>query len=342
MSHSYCQLSVIITVHRKRKDYITRAVNSVLNSNLKDIQLELIIACDYEDEYIKDLGQKPGVKVVFCDDQLGHKIISGIHNASFDIIVFLEDDDIFLPEKLERVCYAFNNATDLGYYHNFSMSPSSGSDLGSLNTKDCCVDNVMILSSSDFKLLSRGNPDYNMSSIAISRKLAESILKKVNDRYDLLSISPDTFIFLYAISERVKVAIDNQVLTFVQKHDSLSYVAPNKSLDVFLIQSITNLYKFISEYTKFYEFFPSGFAHELIYFKLLKEKITLSILEGKKHGGRFNNLAKYLLYNVFFFPYGDSIKHTLYLSLLSVIPLPISNRIYTRRYFNYIKYKFEK
>lgn len=338
MNRLGCQISIVLTVHKNRRNYIDRAISSVLSCNVENIQFEIIVASDYEDEYLKSIDQRPDVRIILCQDQLGVKIISGIEKANYDIIVFLEDDDIFLPEKLERVCYIFKEVSDIGYYHNKSMPSVSNFEELKINAGN--LNDSVVFSSSQFKRLARGNPDYNMSSIAISKTFGNSILEKVTNRADLLSISPDTFIFLCAVSEGVKVAIDNIALTRVEHQDSLSYVSPNRSFEDYVSLSVANLYKFKNEYTKFLDFFPTGIANKLIHFKLLKTEITLSILEGKKKRVKFSDLMRYLLYNAVFFPYGDSIKHIIYLTFLSVLPLSISNFIYRKRYFNYMKSRF--
>jgi glycosyltransferase involved in cell wall biosynthesis len=338
MNQLDCQISIVLTVHKNRRNYIDRAISSVLSCNLKNIQFEIIVASDYEDEYLKSIDQRPNVRIILCQEQLGVKIISSIEKANYDIIVFLEDDDIFLPEKLERVCYIFKEVSDIGYYHNKSMP--SVSNFEELKIKAVDMDDIAIFSSGEFKRLNRNNPDYNMSSIAISKTFGNSILEKVTNRSDLLSISPDTFIFLCAVSEGVKVAIDNISLTQVEHQDSLSYVSPNRSFEDYVSLSVANLYKFKNEYAKFLDFFTTGIANKLIHFKLLKTEITLSILEGKKKRVKFSDLMRYLLYNAVFFPYGDSIKHIVYLTFLSLLPLSISAPLYRRRYFNYVKSRF--
>lgn len=338
MNQLGCQISIVLTVHKNRRNYIDRALRSVLSCEVKNIQFEIIVASDYEDEYLKSIEQVPGVRVVLCQDPLGAKIISGIKNANYDIIVFLEDDDIYLPKKLERICYVFSEISDIGYYHNISIP--SFSNFEELKTNADDMDDIAVFSSREFKRLNRSNPDYNMSSIAISRTFGNSILEKVTNRSDLLSISPDTFIFLCAVSEGVKVAIDNIALTLVEQQDSLSYVSPNRHFEDFVSLSVANLHKFTIEYMKFLDFFPVGIAHELIYFKLLRTKITLSILDGKNKRVKFSELMKYLIYNAVFFPYGDSFKHILYLTILSLLPLSVSTPLYRRRYFNYVKSRF--
>jgi glycosyltransferase involved in cell wall biosynthesis len=304
-------------------------------SNIKDLQVEIIVATDYEDEYLKSISEKFGIRVVLCGEPLGEKIISGIKIASSDIVVFLEDDDIFLPGKLERICRIFNKIPNIGYYHNQPVSSLSAS--AEPNISSGKYEGLVVYNSSDFKKTNRSGSDYNMSSIAISKNLGNSILKIVGNRTDLLSISPDTFIFLCAIFDGVTLAVDKEPLTLVSQQDSLSFVSPNRTLEEFVNLSISNLSKFIKEYTKFFEFFPSRIVRQLIFFKLIQARITLSILKGEKIRSKYSDLIQYLIYNAIFLPYGDAAKHILYLTLLAVLPTSISTPVYRKRYFRYMK-----
>ncbi|ARM76933.1 glycosyltransferase family 2 protein [Acidianus manzaensis] len=94
-------ISVIITAH-DRKDYLMQAVDSVLNQTLPKTEYEVIVVKNF-DEYTKEL-EKKGVKVIVTSDkELGKKIVLGAQEAKGDIISLLEDDDLFLPKKLEKI-----------------------------------------------------------------------------------------------------------------------------------------------------------------------------------------------------------------------------------------------
>ena len=58
-----------------------------------------------------------GVINLYSDDpRAGGQVRDALGVARGDVISLLDDDDEFLPEKLERVYAAFRNGVD--YYHN--------------------------------------------------------------------------------------------------------------------------------------------------------------------------------------------------------------------------------
>lgn len=100
-------ISVIIPTY-KRYDLIDRAIKSVLNQTYKNI--EIIVVDDNIKESIerketeKILKKYPQVKYIKNEKNLGGGLTRnvGIKSAKADLIAFLDDDDEFLPTKIEK------------------------------------------------------------------------------------------------------------------------------------------------------------------------------------------------------------------------------------------------
>lgn len=105
-------ISVIIPVYN-RTQYVGEAINSVLNQALDRDMYEIIVVTNV------DLPKSEGVKIIKSNERwLGPKIAEGILNAKGEIICLLEDDDLFLHNKLETVYEAFKEHPELGLFKN--------------------------------------------------------------------------------------------------------------------------------------------------------------------------------------------------------------------------------
>ena len=99
-------VSVIIPYFRK-KSFIQKTLLSVLNQTFKDFEIILI----YDDEIKEDLklikkivGNNPKIKIIENNKNLGAGLSrnKGIKNSSGSIIAFLDSDDYWVPERLEK------------------------------------------------------------------------------------------------------------------------------------------------------------------------------------------------------------------------------------------------
>jgi glycosyltransferase involved in cell wall biosynthesis len=118
------KVSVIIpTFNGAKRGFLAAAIESVLNQTFKDF--ELILSDDGSTDKTKDLCQKylkqdHRIKY-FYQQNLGISATRnlGIKNCSGKYIAFLDDDDLWLPEKLEKQVRFFEESTDhkLGMTH---------------------------------------------------------------------------------------------------------------------------------------------------------------------------------------------------------------------------------
>ena len=99
-------VSVIIPYYKKI-NYIKKTINSVLNQTFQDFEIILI----YDDDILDDLTtleneykKNTKIKIIKNSNNLGAGISRniGIKHASGEIISFLDADDFWLPEKLNK------------------------------------------------------------------------------------------------------------------------------------------------------------------------------------------------------------------------------------------------
>jgi glycosyltransferase involved in cell wall biosynthesis len=102
-------ISVIITAHNKR-EFLLEAVNSALIQTLPRNEYEIIVVKNFEDENIDRFLEKHSVRTIIVKEEpLTAKIVKGVEENRDEVISFLDDDDLWLPQKLEIVKQVFKD-----------------------------------------------------------------------------------------------------------------------------------------------------------------------------------------------------------------------------------------
>ena len=112
------EISVVITCHQ-RKQFLKKCIDSVLNQTMKRERFEILLSIDFLDDEIESYCKEKDVAVVYDPTTtIGFKMAKGLELARGNIICFLNDDDEFTADKLEKIAKLFNNDTELTYVHN--------------------------------------------------------------------------------------------------------------------------------------------------------------------------------------------------------------------------------
>ena len=109
------RISVILPVHN-RADVLARAIQSVLDQRLA--AFELIVVDDGSTDGSAGVARSFGderIKVIELGENRGGNAArnAGVQAATAPLIAFLDSDDTYLPEKLERVVGEFDHRPDL-------------------------------------------------------------------------------------------------------------------------------------------------------------------------------------------------------------------------------------
>jgi glycosyltransferase involved in cell wall biosynthesis len=110
-------VSVIITTYN-RDEFLEDAINSVVNQTYKNIEI-LVIDDGSSRKYAEAICNK------FENCKYFYKVNGGIssarnfgtQNATGDFIAFLDDDDLFMPEKIEKQIAILTNNLDVDCVH---------------------------------------------------------------------------------------------------------------------------------------------------------------------------------------------------------------------------------
>jgi len=121
-------VSVIIPTYN-RAHLILRAIESVLNQTYGKFELLVVDDCSNDDtETVVDSIKDDRVRYIKCDKNGGAAAARnrGIQEAKYDWIAFLDSDDVWRKDKLEKQIAAIDNIAGL-IYCTFLRHPSDGS-----------------------------------------------------------------------------------------------------------------------------------------------------------------------------------------------------------------------
>jgi glycosyltransferase involved in cell wall biosynthesis len=103
------KVSVIIPTYQRDIHYLSRAINSIMNQTYKNIEIVLVddnlSNSTYRDcvkQYISEL-KSPSIVYIMNEKNIGGALARnrGIATATGEYITFLDDDDEYLPSKIE-------------------------------------------------------------------------------------------------------------------------------------------------------------------------------------------------------------------------------------------------
>lgn len=240
-------ISVIITAYN-RKEFLLDAMNSVLDQTLDHDKYEIILIKNFRDENVDKIAKEYMIKNIYMEGTIGEYLKVGLQEAKGNVISFMDDDDIFLKNKLEVVYALFKNNEKLVYFHNLSQ----------------------FIDENKHPINRFGNGlDFNLSSISIRK----SILSL--NSLDNLSSLPDSFMLYSAFENGGIIISGDSVLSYYRWHNSTTnLVGDNDSKDKFKFKLSQ---KFISQLEIFYSNFKSVKTRKYILNYMMALKVNVNI-----------------------------------------------------------------
>ena len=219
----YPYISVVITAHNRR-EFLKRSIQSALNQSLSREFYEIIVVKNFDDVEIDDFIERNAIYSIRSpyNSKIGEDLSKGIENAKGNVLSFLDDDDEFLPDNLEKVFNIFKKDDKIIYYHNHQIIEGNNRNkivhktfkgvyyTGELKRRFKSIINSLGLASLYF----------NLSSISIRKIYYTEHVKQL----EKLIIQPDDFIFFVGLEEDCKFYFDSSALTKYTIHESLSNV----------------------------------------------------------------------------------------------------------------------
>lgn len=101
-------ISVIILCHTRR-DYVINAIKSVLHQSIDRDNYDVVLVKYFEDPELDEIAVRNGIHCITSrSERVGGQIIEAVEYCRGEIVSFLDDDDIFLPNKLKYVTDIFS------------------------------------------------------------------------------------------------------------------------------------------------------------------------------------------------------------------------------------------
>lgn len=281
-------VSVIITAYN-RNEFIVDAIQSVLSNSFESDKYEVIVITNFPIPSF-DLHSVV-LKHFMMEGTVGEFLKKGVLESSGEVICFLDDDDMFLPDKIKAVYNEFEKSESLMYFHNSQIyiddfkSPIKNFKLHSEFTKDLefkskCFDKILNEMrkrdvNSDFMM-------FNLSSISVRRS---ALLKGIRLLEKIKGLT-DVAVFIISISseESALLRLDTRKLTFYRYHESSSNF-PSWNMDKRMREKRLEFYSLsTSHWLLFYSFSPLNFIKKYTYARYNYCNSVVSVLIKDRKG----------------------------------------------------------
>jgi len=281
----------VILLDYNRREFLLDAFNSALNQTLDRSKYEIIVTKNFTDDKIDSYIKKNGGKLVFFEKgSYGEQVADALKYAKGEVICFLEDDDLFMKEKLEYIYSAFLENKNLIYVNNARIYIDDKGNYLDKNPfkfekreKDVIITDFNKKPVALLRIQQYTGSWYNPSSIAI-RKV---ILKRFRNSLYSIKSAPDVFYYFISLISG-DLLISNQPLSKYRVHESTSNSIINyesykkpilkfESKDIInIILSKTKIKKELQKY--FYIFSKDQEITYLFYAGNYRKKVLLDYL----------------------------------------------------------------
>lgn len=218
------KISVILTAFN-RKNFIQDALLSILKQEFDFSSFELIVITNFDFE-LPTVEKELIIKHIVMEGTIGEYLFQGITNAKYEIIAFLDDDDLWDSNRLADVSNIFEKYRDVTFYHNSQVFIDRfGTKIErkvSNPLKD--KDKRYIDANRSLKTISSlvsAEASFNLSSIVIHRSILQNRYEVLKD----ITANPDGFFFWNNLLYGSNFYITSRKLTSYRLHSA------NRSLD---------------------------------------------------------------------------------------------------------------
>ena len=219
-----------------RRDFVLEAARSVVGPSGLARDVELLVLKNFVDPEIDAELLRLGAK---CPSVNGTYLGAWLADASpkvrGEVLAFLDDDDVFLAEKLSIVREEFRREPRLTYYHNaHTILGAAERTLGPVApaTRTAVVGTRIAVTPGDrtgstLASLWRAGAAFNLSSIAVRRSVVEpcrSVLAEIQ-------VSASACLYFLALGSPGALVADSRILTGYRVHAENASGTTSISLD---------------------------------------------------------------------------------------------------------------
>lgn len=218
-------ISIVIFSHHSRKEYLKEAIESAINQTLPRSLYEIIVVKDYQDPPLEKFLLGNGVINIMSNDSFYDYLYNAVNASRAEIISFLDDDDLFLPEKMAKVHEIFKD-NKINVYRNLNFFFSRDIKLDEYNQRH--LEEFKSIFGSHLGLVNiemfKKNPSLvehlsNNSSISIRKKTLYAYIEIM--KTNKAGIGFDNILILIGLE--TGLAIDSNILTKERIHRNNLY-----------------------------------------------------------------------------------------------------------------------
>lgn len=212
-------ISVVLTSWN-RCDFLGQSAECIRLQTLDTGRFEVLITTNLSEDQVR--ANVRGLNFRYLENKrasIGSFYAAAIREARGDVIAFLDDDDLWTPDRLQHVYSAYSTDPELVYYHNLQTQidwrgnplPSSepriepSASLGSFSTRQLLL---------NLNKIGRHRPYFNNSSIAVRRRAVTPWLGYL----ERMPRSEDSFLFYSTLMSGGKILLDWRRTTQYRTH----------------------------------------------------------------------------------------------------------------------------
>ena len=231
-------ITVILTAYN-RKQFLGDALNSVLRQTIPKELVQIIVIKNFIDEDLDKLIKENGGESIIIDEcPVGMMLKEALERSKGKVVSFLDDDDLFTPNKLEVILSHFKTIPDLIYFHNSQIKFSKTSEIPTMLNASKINRHIrpMIFSTGKnfSKRLTKLAPInewrkffFNLSSISIRKEYYAQFLNSLGK----ITSHTDDFFFFNGLNNNspFKMIFSLENLTLYRIHNSTTQINNNST-----------------------------------------------------------------------------------------------------------------
>ena len=216
------EIAVIVHAYA-RKAYLPSALRSIAAQTLPRDRYELLVTKSFDDPEIDRTIERMGAVSIHDEDRWNSRCLHrAMRRSRAPIVAFLDDDDEFEPDRLERILDTMGAHPEVGFYRNrVRVIDGAGRptppERWRVHERDLAFDAlgpVLVAPDAKGDLLDLGvrrtSATFNSGTMAIRRELLDG---DVGATFDEARMSMDVFLFLAAVLSPLGLYLDDRRLT---------------------------------------------------------------------------------------------------------------------------------
>lgn len=265
----------VILISYKHDDFVLDALKSIKFQDFDPTGYELIIICKANSGVkmiVKDLNLECNVKFVINDDyKIGPKFLEALKLAQSEWIVVIDDDDMWMPKKLEVLYELISKHPKAVYLHNDKYTVDEHFHYDDIYSLKINKSVSSFLTSEDLIIRSfRNNCEHNGSSIAFY----DTILNEKLDSLKLLEGGLDIFLYISAIESAGELICTKERLTLFRVTSKNNQNDYSKSL-------LNNLKRQLQSYEVIRNMkLTNHFTQWLIDWRIMYNRLKINLIEA--------------------------------------------------------------